>query len=344
MLSPFTRFLAALSTTLLATHVLAQSTTQSLTIGGGGARGCQGNEDPPRLSNGTLASATLDFGYDARTHVLDLVVANTSPVTSGTPNPLLTHLAFNLPHDAVTAVDLLSQTGAGGASPDFDADFDSDVFHRPDLSVACMGNFGLLLTLDDGSGIGNPQADRWDAPPGSVTIGPVTFRFRLRGPGVDSLTAEAIALGFSRLASAHQVNAVCKFQRGGRHGEGSGFISSTVANAGCRPTGWLTARPRIGTTFGICLNGEPSCAGCFVGSLTPGPTQFGSLTIPLGLPLLFDVFLPPLPRNSIVCLPVDVPPDPLLVGQTIYVAWATPQVTLDDLVAFSPRINITFVD
>jgi len=344
MRMPPSRPFLVLCLSLAAAAATAQPTPQDLVIGGSGARGCQGTQDPPRLSNGTLASANLEFSYDDAAHVLTLVVDNTSPVTQGVPNPLITRLAFNLPHEAVTRVDLLSQTGAGGAPPDFELEFDADVFSGQDIRVACMGNFGVLLEVDHGHGIGNPNADTWAAPPGSVTVGPVTFRMRLFGPGVDSLSAQAIALGFSRFAPAYQVNAMCKFQSGGQNGEGSGYISSTVANAGCRPSGWLTAAPRIGTTIGICLNGQPSCSGCFIGSLTPGPTIIGPFRIPVGLPLLFDVFMPPLPTNAAFCIPVEIPDDPGLVGRSIYVALATPGTVLDDLVDFSPRINITFVD
>ena len=322
-----------------------QATTQSLTIGGSGARGCQGQEDPPWLSNGTLATATFDFSYDAHTHVLDLVVANTSPVTHGVPNPLITRIAFNLPHHAVADVTLLSQTGSGGAHPHLDLQDDADVFVPPNLGVACMGDFGVLLSVPNIQGsIGNPLADTYAAPPGSVVIGPVTFRMRLDGPGVDSLSAQAIAVGFSRFAPAYQVNAACKFQGGGLHGDGIGFISSTVANVGCRPSGWITAAPRIGTTVGICLNGQPSCSGCFIGSLFPGPSIVGPFRLPIGLPLLFDFFIPPLPQNSLLCIRFDIPLDPGLIGRTLYLAVATPGTSLDDLVDFSPRVNFTFID
>lgn len=334
--------LAALTAVL---PLKAQPTTQSLVIGGGGARGCQGTQDPPQLSNGTIATATFDFTYDDITHVLTLVVSNSSPVTTGVPNPLITRMAFNLPHEAVTGVRLLSQTGAAGPAPDFDLEVDANVFAPPNLSLACMGDFGVLLTEDNiRRGIGNPLADTYAAPPGSVVIGPVTFRMRLDGPGVGSLSAQSIALGFSRFAPAYQVNAACKFQGGGANGDGSGFISNAVGNAGCRPSGWLTGPPRIGTSIGICLNGQPSCSGCFIGSLFPGPSIVGPFRIPIGLPLLFDVFFPPLPGNSFFCFPVDIPNDPGLVGRTIYVALATPGSSLDDLVDFSPRINITFAD
>ncbi len=334
---------------LLAASLAAQPTTQSLTVGASGARGCQGPENPPLLSNGTPASASLGFTYDATTGELALVVANTSPVTRGVPNPLITRIAFNLPQGAITGVTLVSQSGSGGAAPDFDLEVDHDVLTPPDLKVACFGNFGVLLStgnhLDEiRGGIGNPAADTWAAPPGSVVVGPVTFRLRLAGPGVPSLSAQTIAFGFSRLAPAHQVNAMCKFQAGGAGGEGSGFIGSTVDNAGCRPSGWLTNVPRIGNRLTMCLNGEPGCAGCFIGSLFPGPVQVGPFRIPIGLPLAFDLFFPPLGRNSATCLTFDVPDDPNLIGRSIYVALATPGTSLDDLVDFSPRINITFIE
>lgn len=338
-------FLAVACALAASTHARAQPSTHSLSIGGAGARGCQGTEDPPALSDGTLATATLDFSYDAMSHVLEVVVANTSPVTPRVPNPLVTRIACNLPHEAVTAVTLLSQTGSGGAQPDFDLQTDANVFVAPNLRVACMGDFGLLLSVHDvRGGIGNPLADTYAAPPDSVVIGPVTFRMRLGGPGVDSLSAQAIAVGFSRFAPAYQVNAACKFQGGGRHGDGSGFISSTFTNTGCRPSGWLTAAPRIGTTVGICLNGQPTCSGCFIGSLVPGPVNVGPFRLPIGLPLLFDVFLPPLPQNTLLCVRFAIPNDPGLIGRTVYLAVATPGTSLDDLVDFSPRVNFTFIE
>jgi hypothetical protein len=250
-----------------------------------------------------------------------------------------------LPHEAVRQGTLSAQTGSGGARPDFHLADDGNVFTPPNLRLACMGDFGVLLSVGSiGGGIGNPLADTWAAPPGSVVIGPATFVMRLEGPGVDSLSAQSIALGFSRFAPAYQVNAACKFQGGGQGGDGSGFISSTFADIGCRPNGWLTGPPRIGTTVGICLNGQPNCAGCFIGSLFPGPTIIGPFRIPIGLPLLFDVFFPPLPQNSPFCIAVNIPDDRALIGRTIYMALATPGTSLDDLVDFSPRVNFTFVE
>jgi hypothetical protein len=334
---------------IAASPLAAQPTTQSLAIGGAGARGCQDLRDPPRLSDGTLAAAVLDFTYDAPTRVLDLVVTNTSPVIRGVPNPLITRIAFNLPHQAVTAVTLLSQTGVGGAAPDFELAADTDVFQPPDLRVACTGHVGVLLDVERSAtiirgGIGNVLADTYAAPPGSVVIGPVTFRMRLAGPGTASLSAQAIAMGFTRFASQHQVNALCKFQGGGPQGDGSGFLTSTVANAGCRPSGWLATAPRIGTRLTICLNGEPACGGCFIGSFLPGPVVIGPFRIPIGLPLAFDVFIPPLARNTATCFTLDIPPDQSLVGRTLYIAVATPGTVTDDLVDFSPRINVTFIE
>ena len=175
-------------------------------------------------------------------------------------------------------------------------------------------------------------------------IGPATFAVELSGPGVDSLSAYSIGVGFSRYAPAYQVNAACKFQGGGHEGEDSGYISSTRENIGCLPSVWLTAPPRIGTTIGICLNGEPDCSGCLLVSLFPGPSMIGPFRLPIGLPLLGEAFVPPLPRNSLICLAFDIPPDPSLVGRSLYLTLATPGAVVDDLVDFSPRVNVTFVE
>jgi hypothetical protein len=330
----------------LAPEGKSQSTTHDLAIGGLGAKGCQEPpRDPPELSNGTAASGSIEFTYDAATHILDLVVHNTSPVTRNVPNPLITQIAFNLPPDAVSGALLLSQSGAGGVSPFFWLAVDPDVQHPPNIEVDCMGRFSALLSIPTiYGGIGNPAADRYAIPDWLVVEGPAMFRIKLFGPGVSSLSAYAIAAGFSRHASDHNVNAACKFKGGGHGGEGSGYISSVRDGEGCLPSVWLTAPPRIGTTIGICMNGAPTCSGCFLVSLFPGPSVVGPFVIPIGLPFLLDVFLPPLPPNTPFCLPLSIPEDRSLIGRSLYLTLATPGEVRDDLVDFAPRVNVTFLD
>src|SRR5262245_59237058 len=84
--------------------------THTLIVGGGGALGCQGPEDPPTLSGGVLASAQLDLTYDQTTRELTLVVTNQSTVVAGEPNPVVTDISFNTPAGTVTGATLLSQS------------------------------------------------------------------------------------------------------------------------------------------------------------------------------------------------------------------------------------------
>jgi hypothetical protein len=309
-------FLIALS--LVAGPSLAGTTSESLAIGGLGTTGCQGPEDPPTLGGGVLASGTIGYAYDEATGILTLTVANDSPVTMGVPNPLITKVWINLPHLAVSGVSLLSQSGSGGASPSFELSFDTNNLDEVgSIPANCFGKMGLLLATSGGSiqgGIANPAADTLPGPSGAAVIGPVTFTLQITGPGADSLTADAFAASLSaNPPGSMQVNAAFKFQGGGIDEE-----SGTIGDGpGCRVGGWIVGEPNIGNTVQFVMDTPEGCHGCIVASGDPGPTMFGSLTVPIGMPMVPIMIVTTAPPTPTV-LDLAIPNDPNLVGVTIY--------------------------
>lgn len=307
VVAPFALFAAS----LLPAQVIVQ-------VGGNGAYGCQGNANPPTLTGQTPASASYGFTYDAATAMLTLRVTNTSAVTQGVPNPLLTLIAFNLPAHAVTGMTLQSQVGAGGAEPDFDVTVDTDLFALPNPNkVACLGEFSVQLTNGGGigGGIANALADTIVAPRESWVIGPVTFTFRLSGPGVHTLTAGAIANTLSQAASYKQATAAAKFQSGGQGGEESGFIGSSHK---CVPSLYAVGEPRLGRSFDVCAGGAAGCVGCVLVSTNPGPTRFLQYNFQIGVPILHTFVLPPSTGGLPTCARLAVPDDPNLINLRLY--------------------------
>lgn len=277
------------STLLLAALAPAQS-TYCLPIGSASAHGCQ---DPlaPTLTGGVIATADLDYAYDASSGVLTLFVANTSPVVAGQTNPVITAITFNVPA-GVTGATLTTQTGSGGATPAFALQFTSPASSR----MGCFGRFNAELSITGiAGGIGNASAPSFSHP--SVVLGPVTFTLQLTGSGLGSLTAQHFATTLS-LGGAYAVGAGMKFQGGGVAGAQSGFVSSGApccpnapaivpVGTGCAPaplaipTLTSIGTPGIAVPFGVDIS-SPST-----------PNSFGILLI--GLDPISPIFNLPLP-------------------------------------------------
>ncbi|HKB15912.1 MAG TPA: hypothetical protein VKF62_07590, partial [Planctomycetota bacterium] len=107
---------------LLAGTAAATVTNATVSIGGlGGFTSC-GAQNPPVICDGvTPATADLDFVYDdgVSPPTLSVTVTNTSPVTPGVGNPLITNIYFNVPVGAVSGLTLVG--GPAGWSLNFDA-------------------------------------------------------------------------------------------------------------------------------------------------------------------------------------------------------------------------------
>jgi hypothetical protein len=317
----------------------AAATQSVVSVGPTGSFGCQAGG--PVLSGGALAAADVSFDYDAVNARLHVTVTNTSPITTGVPNPLVTQVFWNVPEDTVTGATLAAQSGSGGAAPAFGLLFDADASTTPNPNHGnCFGffNFGLTIPNVQG-GIANADADTIAAPPGSWVLGPASFDIDLTGPNVHGLTNEAFASATSRGAPLRNTSLAVKFQAGGAGGAQSGTIGNGDE---CRTAVFLRGEPRIGNHVGICVHGSNGCHACLEASFFPGPTNYNGMVIEIGLPILASFDLGNFVNGATeFCLPLDIPNSPALVGLTLYFVNATFQTANPVLFMTSPQFSMT---
>ncbi|MEQ1632570.1 MAG: 2-oxo acid dehydrogenase subunit E2 [Planctomycetota bacterium] len=209
-----TLFLAPLAAVLLGSFATAQITSATRLIGGPGGLTSCGAFNPPTLCDGiTQASASVQFTYDAGTTTLTLAVNNTSPVTTGVVNPVMTSLYFNVPVGAVNAIALTGQSAAGATQPAWTMTWDSDLQALPNPNfVFPFGRFNACLFGNPSNGIANPAADTLAVPPGSEILGPVTFTFQVTPSTGATLNAGTFANAFSiTTAAGKNVNTAAHF-------------------------------------------------------------------------------------------------------------------------------------
>ncbi|HET6204124.1 MAG TPA: hypothetical protein VFI25_15135 [Planctomycetota bacterium] len=311
----------------LAAAARGEVTTAQKTIGEPGGFSCCGPEDPPTLCDGvTPATASVEYRYDDAAHTLTLVVANTSPVEPGIPNPLLTSLYFNAPPGAVTGLSLLAQSGSGGAAPEWTLVFDPNPKVQPKpAKLGCLGAFSARLTNGPGiaKAIANAAAGTFSAPPGSWVVGPATFVLQVTEAAGARLDASDFANAFSHNPpGVHQVNVGAHFQAGGPQGK-SGKISASV---GCEPGAFLTGSPTLGGAVTLVMSGAPGCCGCFAVSDGPGPILVPNIpgcppvVVPLTLPIHVLIATTPLTAGTTVSVTIPIPNDPNLLGATFFFA------------------------
>lgn len=297
-----------------AATVHAQVTTASINVGVAGTFGCQGAGSPPPITGGYLASAHLSYSYDAGTAQLTIEVENTSAVQSGVPNPLITTLYFNTPHLAITGLQLLSQSGAGGATPAFALTFDPDTTNGG-LNAACLGEFNARLTKNTGGPNGAIANANADTLAGTPVTGPVSFVFQCFGTNLGGLSADAFTNSLS-LSGVEPAAAAIHFQAAGAGAEESGWLADNAQ--GCRKAIWVAGNSSIGSTVQLVTSGDHGCHGCLLISLNPGPIVLSGVVIPVGFPLLLEggFFL----TGDADTLPITIPQDPNLAGTTVYFA------------------------
>ncbi|HET6202747.1 MAG TPA: hypothetical protein VFI25_08085 [Planctomycetota bacterium] len=321
---PFFLFLFLCAGALLAS-ARAGVTTATKTVGGPGDFSSCGTANPPTLCDGvTQASATFQISYDDVTKVLVLVVTNTSPVTAGVPNPLLSQIYFNVPAFAATGLTLLSQTAAtDGPDPGFALEFDPDLNDGDNGTTApgfCAFNAKLDQLTETPGGIANALADTISAPAGTYVVGPVTFTFQVGGPPATGVRGSSFARSFSQIPPGNfRVNVVGKFKEGG-FSDASGSMSN---KPDCEPGNWIVGTPCLGCPIQFVMCGGAGCFGCLAISAFAGPivlpTPTGDVTIPIGMPAT-PVFIATVPPTTCLSASATVPNMPELLGLTFYLA------------------------
>ncbi|GEM_PF-6523394 len=301
---------------LLALSLLAAtaSATDTLTIGTSDAPSCSSNSNVALLDDGvTRVGAELHFDWDGVNNELLVTVDNTSYVSAGKKNPLITSVWFNLPANAIDSITLLSQTGSAGPAPAFaflaDTDFTDG---KNKLKAGCLGAFGAELDINGiPGGIANPNANAVAGPKGAAVIGPVVFRFAVTGPDLGSLTDASFSGAQSvNPPGTYQVNGAMHFQGSDGSGKiGNGFLPS--------PLGWVSGNPALGQTIALNMSAAAGSHTVLAVSLSNNPTMFGAVGVPLTFPWLQLVnnTMPPLGTQS---LSVAIPFDPALVDMTFY--------------------------
>ncbi len=306
-------------------------------VGGKDTCGSEGG-NPPVLNNGTLARGELRFTFDHVAKTLVLAVHNTSPVTTGVPNPLITSIWFGVPRGAVTGLELLDQKGAGGAQPKFTLSFDAELGDGSDPNHAGgLGAFHAQLHNGGGisGGIANPAADTIGGPPGAAVIGPAEFTFRVSGPSLGGLTASSFAESVALVGgTCPGVTAALKFQAGGPDAEGSARIAS---GGGCHPSAFHVGEPCIGKQVTFAGGAAPGCKGCLVFSLDGRPFRYGSLLIPISPPYL-ELMAGPI--DYINRITITIPDDPKLIGLEVFYTLAV----IANGVEFSPRYSFVICE
>ena len=173
-------------------------TTSAMQIGGEFSCSSEGFNNPGKLSDGTTVPvAFYSFTLDKTAKTLVLEVNNASPIVAGACNPVLTDIYFNAPVE-VTGMTLVSQSAAGGATPQFGFGFDSDLFNAPHPNKADgFGVFSCGLNLNGiNPGIQNPSATQVAG--GPHCLSPVAFSFSLQGD-LTNVTVQNFSQAFSQI-------------------------------------------------------------------------------------------------------------------------------------------------
>jgi hypothetical protein len=330
----------------------AQSpSTATMWIGGPGTLGTNGSADPGTLSDGSAATATIDFGYDPSTALLTVTVTNTSPVVSGTNTPVAGEIWFNLPmRIALTGATLVSQAGSGGAAPGYFLFVDPDPYDgAPVAPLPPFGSFAAVLVPPAGGGIARPGGI---GTPSGATEGPVVFTIQVSG-STSQVSAEFSKRLYSSVEpgaplGSHAQHGAIGFWNGGA-GAGSGGIS---AQAGaCSPIMFWSGNMKIGYPQTLFLQSTMGCHGCQVFSLT-----LGTSNLPLFLGFQLDIGGP---TNDIAALipflflqgppnwyllNYTIPNVPGLVGMSLYWHFVTnPVLGISASFEVSPMITTTIL-
>jgi hypothetical protein len=241
----------------------------------------------------------------------------------------------------VTGAQLLSQTGSGGATPNFELSFDADTSTKPATNHGnCFGSFNFGLDLQGiHGGIANPNATIFGGPAGSWVVGPVTFDIQLTGPEVANLTSDTFASATSSNGGQRETNVFVKWQAGV-----NGESIELGNNQECLTSVYIRGEPRIGNTIQVCAGGSNGCHACIQFSAYPGPTMFMGYVVEIGLPLMGSIDLGSFSGGiTELCVPIRIPNRPVLIGQHFYFVNAGTLPSNPSILVFSPGYEIVIL-
>jgi hypothetical protein len=324
-------------------------THSSLAVGGPLSSGSNGSYDPATLSDGSLASADVDFTFDSGTGVLTVVVTNTSPVVDLSLTPVVGDVFLNVPLALAfdTAV-LATQTSAGDADPGYAAIVDATPHDDTvDNDTGYFGGFAVRLMAPLDGGVAHAQGN--GAPAGAVA-GSATFQFQLDGNFVNEsqITAEFPRRQFSRPSDNSgmllSANAVIEFYNGG-DGTGGGHIASGAGS--CNPIMFWSGDNKVGNVQTLFLQSAIGCHGCVIFSHVFSPSNLVvGHQVDVGGPMnelnIYIAFTQV--AVGFQTLPFAIPNDPMLIGETRYWQFVTnPVMGVSAGFENSPVITTTFL-
>jgi hypothetical protein len=124
------------------------------------------------------------------------------------------------------------------------------------------------------------------------------------------------------------------------------LCSAPLAAQGCASTITFTGQPSLGAQITMTIQGSSQCHSCLWVSKNPGPTQVGSVTVPIGVPLLNALDYGQLPAAGSITIPLTIPNDPNLIGLSLYftnVSFPSAQGPTLANIVFSPAATLTIV-
>lgn len=297
-------------------------TTATLEIGGPGSFGSNGSSDPGTLDDGTtLATATIEFTYNSTGQILTIDLENTSPVTAGVANPLLTQLYVSMPRQVTSVLFNDQQWNQSPNGPKLELSFDPDVLIGIQHNDSAFGAFSLLLSASTGmpGGFANDDADTIAAAPADVHSGPASIELWLLGD-LEGIEAEFFARAFSFTTGGVQASHVAGgFEKGGPTTTAAGLITDQLV--GCAPLLFWDEPPMIGNDFTFIFSGKQGCAGCAVWSSGKEETPItDTFSMNIGPDLhIFYAFEPT--ESAYELLTIPIPNNPGLVGMVFAVQW-----------------------
>lgn len=296
--------------------VVAAPDIESVGLGGVGATGCQGGAEPWRLSDGSEATAEVDYVYDATTSSLEVRVRNTSTAAAGGFAPVISDLWLNLPEDAVLAAQLIDQQTASGSNTDFAFSWDPQRRGPSALNTAdCFGDFSIHLSAGSSGAIasvGQPVSTSV----GAVTADEMRFTIRLNTDGLLGAAAFPRTLSVWPRQVPH-AGAAVRFVGGGAQGVGQGIVGPVDE---CRTAVHTVGVPQVGGQFTLRVTGSVGCYSEIWWSGDRGATPVAGMTVSLALPILATTELGIIGRTTTIDAPISIPADPALAGTTLHLS------------------------